>query len=154
MSCNDKISDRCVNKTNAKCVTYEGLLADNTTLTPNCLDLETVLEDINEQINYLYDTTDVDGLSADTCIDYPDQVPQAKVTPKTAITTLNSKVKEVMTFVGMACDGAGADCPAIFTQDLSCLNLDFGTLVDPCGNQPTTLKDVLQLILTTIQPVP
>ena len=35
MSCKDKISDRCLKKTNAVCVKYEGTLSEGSQLDPN-----------------------------------------------------------------------------------------------------------------------
>jgi hypothetical protein len=154
MSCNDKISDRCPNKTNAKCVSYEGTFSNESALSGNCNNIETIIEDINTQLNYLRDTTYVELLKFDNCIQYVDQEPYNVVTPKIAIFTLNEKVKELMTFVGLSCEGTVPDCPAVFSQDISCLNLDFGALTDPCGTQPSTLKDVLQLMLNELQPQP
>ena len=157
MSCNDKISDRCPNKVNAKCVSYEGDFSAMSNLEGVCNNLETVIEDLNKHLDYLKDSTNVAELINDNCIDYPVQDfvnATDVVTPKTAIIKLNTKLKEVMTFVGLACDGSTPDCPAVFEQDISCLNLDFGSLTDPCGTQPSTLKAVLQLILDELQPQP
>lgn len=155
MSCNDRISDRCIKKTNAACTTYEGTLSDNTGITSTpCLNVEEVIEDINEQLNIIEDKINVESLSADTCIHYPVDS-EGIVTARTAILELNSRVKDLMDFVGMECDGSDANsCPKVYEDAISCLELDFGTLVDPCGNQPETLKDLLQLILLTIQPAP
>lgn len=152
MSCNDKISDRCPNKTNAKCVSYEGTFSSESALNGNCHNIEEIIEDINTQLDYLKLTTNVDQLTTDSCIEYPDQSPYNEVTPRTAILTLNQKVKQLMDFVGLGCDGSAGDCPAVFEQDITCLNLEFGNLVDQCGAQPATLKETLQLILNTIQP--
>jgi hypothetical protein len=150
VSCNDKISDRCGKKINAVCVTYEGTLVDDSALTaPGCFNLEVVIEDINEQINTLKDETDLAGLT-NTCITYP--LTGGHITVEDAIITLDAKLEAIMTYVGMAC----ADCPScencspIFTQDISCVGLDYGLLVDACGLQPTNLKEVLQLLLDQV----
>ena len=154
MSCNDKISDRCVKKTNAVCTTYEGTLSEDTLLTSTaCLNVETVIEDINSQLDAIQAKIDVESLSTDVCIDYPTS--GGIVTTRTAILRLNARLQELMDFVGMQCDGSPVDdCPAIYSHAIDCVGLDLGTLTDPCGNQPATLKDLLQLILTTIQPAP
>jgi len=53
----------------------------------------------------------------------------------------------------MQCDGSSSsDCPIVYSQAIECVGLNFGTLVDACGHQPANLKEVLQLILTKIQP--
>jgi hypothetical protein len=149
MSCNNKISDRCVKKTTALCTTYEGTLADGSSLTESpCLNVQEVIEDINLQIDEITNDINVAGLINDQCITYP--VIGDKVTVHSAVYTLNTRVKELMTFVGMQCDGSEvSDCPAIFNHSISCLGLDFCTLVDACGEQPTNLKEVLQLLINS-----
>jgi hypothetical protein len=130
---------------------YEGTLSEYSDLEQTyCLNLETVIEDLNRQVEVLYSHTNVSQLSTDNCLVYATQ--DGEVTAKTAILRHNIAIKDIMQFIGLDCDGGSATCPAIFTQDLTCLNLDFGVLTDPCGSQPTTLKDVLQLILNHIQP--
>lgn len=154
MSCNDKISDRCVKKTNAVCTTYEGTLSEDTLLTSTaCLNVETVIEDINSQLDAIQAKIDVEVLDNDTCIDFPTS--GGIVTTRTAILALNARFQAMMEFVGMECDGSPSDsCPAIYSHAIECVGLDLGALTDPCGNQPANLKDLLQLILDTIQPAP
>lgn len=154
MSCNDKISDRCVKKTNAVCTTYEGTLSEDTLLTSTaCLNVETVIEDINTQLDILQSKIDVEVLINDTCINYPRV--GGIVTARTAILSLNARFQTMMEFVGMQCDGTPVDdCPAIYSHAIDCVGLDLGVLTNPCGNQPANLKDLLQLILDTIQPTP
>jgi|LakMenE29Apr09ns_1017244.scaffolds.fasta_scaffold12302_2 hypothetical protein len=156
MSCNNKISDRCVKKTSAICVNYEGYLSDDSALTASaCLNVEDVIEDISNQLNLIQEKINVESLSADTCIDYPtDGINFAPpiVTTKTAILELNTRIKDLMEFVGMTCDGSLAqDCPKVFTDNIDCLGLDYGVLVDACGDQPTNLKEVIQILLDALQ---
>ena len=152
MSCKDKIEARCGKKTAAPCVTYEGTLSTKTQLDPNdCHNMEEVIEDINDQLDAIVTNSNLDGLNND-CINYN---LGGEVTVKQAILALHAKMLAVMDKIGMSCDNCPScpeACPSFLTEDLSCLNLNFGTLTDPCGNKPTTLEEVLQLILTTIQP--
>jgi hypothetical protein len=152
MGCNNKISDRCVKKTSALCVNYEGTLSEDTQLIVSpCLNVEEVIEDINSQLDLIQSKIDVESLSADVCIDYP--LDAGIVTAKTAILELNTRIKDLMEFVGMECDGSPTqDCPKVFTDNIDCLGLDYGVLVDACGAQPTDLKGVLQIILDSLQP--
>ena len=149
MSCNNKISDRCVKKTTALCTTYEGTLAGGSSLTESpCLNVQEVIEDINLQIDKIDFDINVSELVNDVCIDYP--IIGDKVNVRSAVYTLNTRVKELMAFVGMNCDGSEiSDCPAIFNHSISCLGLDFCTLTDACGEQPTNLKEVLQLLINS-----
>ena len=155
MSCKDKIEARCGKKTAAPCVTYEGTLSAQSALDPlDCHNLEEVIEDINTQLDEIVTNSDLTNLNAD-CIDY--NPAGATITVKEAILGLHAKMLAVMDKIGMSCDNCPTcpdACPTFLTEDLSCLGLNFGTLTDPCGNQPSTLEEVLQLILTTIQPVP
>jgi hypothetical protein len=154
MSCNDRISDRCIKKTNAVCTTYEGTLSTNSELTQSpCLNIQDVIEDLNAQIDKIATEIDVKNLSNDTCLHYTEDPATDAVSVRTALHLVNSKLQDLMAFVGMQCDGSSvSDCPKAFTDDISCLNLNYGTLVFPCGDRPANLKEVLQLILTQIQP--
>lgn len=151
MSCKDKISDRRKKKTNAVCVKYEGALSTNTSLdVEDCHTVEAVIEDINEQLDDIYDQIDLEGLD-ESCINFNPE--GDKVLVREAILTLTNKLKYVMDRVGMSCD----DCPEctpkcnpIFFEDISCLGLDYGCLTDACGEQPTNLKEVLQAIIDAI----
>ena len=152
MSCNDKISDRCVKKTNALCTNYEGTLSTQSQITASpCLNVEEVIEDINVQIEKIASEIDVHLLGNDTCLTYPKT--DGVVTVQTSLLYLNTRIKELMTFVGMECDGSSSsDCPKVFKDNIACVGLNYGTLTSACGTQPTNLKEVLQLILNTIQP--
>jgi len=149
MSCRDKIKDRCLKKVNATCVDYEGALSSETNLDPlDCHTVEEVLEDMNDQLDDIYEQIDLDGID-ESCIDFQEEE-TGKIKVKEAILALTSKLKDIMEHVGMSCDNCPEcepSCNPIFTEDITCLGLDFGCLVDPCGNQYTTLKDVLQGII-------
>ena len=156
MSCKDKISDRCLKKTNAVCVKYEGTLSGESQLDPNdCHDLESVIEDINGQLDTISDEINLNGISED-CIDFNEEVP-GDVKVREAIIAIVAKIEQISAHIGLACD----DCPTcepscnpIFTEDISCLGLDYGCLADPCGAQPTNLKELLQLIITKVCETP
>lgn len=152
MTCRNRISDRCGKRSSSVCVDYEGTLREGTVLDPlDCLSVQDVIEDINDGIDKLKSDTTLDNLSS-TCIDYP-QVGD-NLTVKEAIKGLETKLEQVMDFVGMGCDNCPScnDCPKVFTDSIACLDLNYGVLVDACGNQPTNLKEVLQLILDNLQP--
>lgn len=141
--CNDKISLTCGKKINAKCVDYEGTLHNDTQLTNcGCYNLEDVVEDINNTINNITDALDTSGLG-DSCITYTEV--GGEITIKEALLRLEEKICEIADFVSLATPAA---CPPIFTQDITCLGLDFECLVDPCGDPITNLKDLLQALIT------
>jgi hypothetical protein len=152
MSCKDKISDRCLKKTNAVCVKYEGTLSGNSDLdAQDCHTVEAVIEDINEQLDDIYDQIDLSGID-ESCIDFQEEE-AGKVKVREAIIALTLKLKDVMEHVGMSCDDCPeceSSCNPIFTEDISCLNLDYKCLADACGVQPTNLKELLQLIIDSV----
>lgn len=68
--CRSKISQRCGPPTFAKCVTYEGILHQNTSLDEDdCLNVEQVIEDISEELDKINDLLDMSSLGQN-CIEY------------------------------------------------------------------------------------
>jgi hypothetical protein len=155
MSCRDKISNRCGKRSSSVCVDYEGILRVGTGLDPNdCLSVQDVIEDINDGIDELKANTDLSALTSQ-CIDFNNGA--NPLTVSAAIIGLEQKLEEVMAFIGMKCDDCSGspdctDCPKIFSDNIACLNLDYGVLVDACGNQPANLQELLQIMLDNLQP--
>jgi hypothetical protein len=154
MSCKGKISTRCGKQTSSACVKYEGKLHLHTALdTEDCHSVEETLEDIADELDSLEERLDLSSLTSNTCIDYSPAV-AGKPTPVEVLEMLQGKIITIMEKLGMSCDGCPScvDCNPIFTEDISCMNLNFGELVDACGNQPTTLQELFQLLLDNLQP--
>lgn len=138
-NCKDKIVSTCGKRSNAKCVDYEGTFHNDSDLeTCDYPNVEDVIEDINVTLNEITAAIDTSGLG-DSCIDYTEV--DGKITIKEALLRLEEKICSLSEAVGTG------GCPPVFTEDISCLNLDFGCLVDPCGNQITNLKDLLQALI-------
>lgn len=109
MGCRDKISSRCGKKSSAKCVDYEGTLVQGTSITNPCdKDLETVIEDINLQINKLITVTTLTGLTEE-CIKYDPAGPI--ITIKEAILGLNAKVCELIDITKLDAIEVCPTCP-------------------------------------------
>lgn len=135
MNCKDKISTTCGKRINSRCIDYEGNLSDCTDL-PGCpkQTVHEVLEDMSNKISDFCKSLDL----ADTntgCV---------TVQTKTLKDLLESLFSEVC---GIKDRLPEEDCPSVFTQDAACLELDYKCLVDACGEQPKSVKDVLQLLI-------
>lgn len=141
MSCNDKRSDRCVSKIDSFCVDYEGTLSEQSSL-KECNNLEDVIEDVNNQLSDIHDSILIEP---DKCI-----YNQKKVVTKEAIFKLVEKLQEVMEYVGMGCDGEY--CNPFFTEDITCVGLDYKCLVEECAEPPSTLADLIGVIIARICP--
>lgn len=152
MGCNDKIKSRCLSRTNARCVDYEGNLHEDTNLDPlDCFSVDEVIEDINEELDEINTELDLTGID-ESCIDFEEAVP-GTIETNEAILAVVKKLKEVMQHVGMSCDDCPTcdpTCPPIFKEDISCLGLDYKCLADACGEQPTNLGDLLQIIIDQV----
>jgi hypothetical protein len=143
MGCNNKISSTCGKKINAKCVDYEGEFHTDSELAAcDCPNMEDVIEDINNTLNNIKTNLDTSGLG-NSCIDYDEQ--GGEITISEALLKLEEKLCEVADYVNFSEPEA---CPPIYTQDITCLNLDFACLTDPCGEQITDLKTLLQALIT------
>lgn len=153
MSCGKKVFNPCGKPISSNCVEYVGELHENTTL--NICDkpsVTEVIEDINLQLDKVSDSIDLTELEGGGCMTYPLAPEGLKVVQ--ALQVMEEKICEIADFAGLPKPGCTScePCSPIFNLDITCLGLDFGALTDPCGEQPTTLKELLQLILTQLQP--
>ena len=141
-NCNNRISSTCGKKINAKCVDYEGDFHNESNLdTCDYPNMEDVIEDINVTLNEITDALDTSGLG-DSCITYTEV--GGKITIKEALLRLEEKICSLSSAVSV--DG----CSPVFTDDISCVDLDFKCLVDPCGEQITNMKDLLQALINKV----
>lgn len=137
-NCN-KVRDTCGSSILSECVVYEGTTNENSPLSEDCaLSLAETTQDIYTQLEEI-------NLSelGESCLDYV-LTEDSKIIVKNVllkyeeeICELKQKVSDLETI--SICNMSIVDC-----------DLDFLGLVDACGNQPTTVKEVLQIILNNI----
>lgn len=147
MSCDKEISSTCGKKVNAKCVDYEGEYHKNTKI-EECdkPSVQTVIEDINNQLDVLSDGLDLNELG-DKCIGYVKEGEDLKA--KEVFLAMEEKICEIADFVGLpkpGCTGC-QDCSPIFDLPIACVGFELGGVVDDCGEQPATLGELLQLLI-------
>lgn len=105
--CKNKEDYTCGKKHNARCIDYEGDLHDNTSIeeceTP---DIEDVIEDINEELNFLHSQTDLTNLGSCEAITYPG-LPEDLTIPQ-ALLTHENIICELVAHTGL---GEPEPCP-------------------------------------------
>ena len=165
MSCNE-ISSRCSKKTNSACTVYEGTLPSDTSIDANTCEIsvEAVLKDMSNILTKISNEINFDQIKqtnfGDPCFTYfnvssnigdaPETL-SSYVSVREAIKTLENKIIQLMSFVGMPCQSCQdcESCPPIYDQSIACLNLDIPS-EDACGNTPATLAQLLQYILNKL----
>lgn len=137
-NCNNKISHTCGTRTLASCADFEGTVNIDSEFGENdCISVEDALGDIYNQL----DNLDLSSLG-ELCLSY---------------TTVGGKniVKNVLLkFEEKICELEGKvqelETTDICSKSIVPCSLEFGTLLDACGDQPTTLGETLQVILTKL----
>lgn len=138
-NCN-QIKQTCGTTNFATCISFEGTPNNNSPLKEDCqLSVEEVLDDVYTQLEQI-------NLSelGERCLDYVLEdnkiiVKNVLLKYEEEICTLKQQVEDLQTI-------------SLCEQDLTACDLDFGTLVNSCGEVPSDFKSVIQLILDTIQP--
>lgn len=134
-NCGNKVEMTCGETTYAQCAMYESDVNTNSELIEaDCKNLEETTQDIYNQLEDI-------NLSelGENCLEYVSEDGRIKV--KTVLLTYEQEICELKAKVGEL--ETVAVCNLIIT---SC-GLNFGDLVDECGDQPETLVEVLQLLL-------
>jgi hypothetical protein len=136
-NCN-KIKNTCPDSTFATCVDYENTLGDNTKLNQPCITLDDTTKDLYELVDDLFDKVDLSEVPND-CLSYIGDKDIKKVVQKyeEEICMLKEKV-------------ATLESTAICDMSIEPCDLELGSLVDSCGEVPTTLKGLLQTMITQI----
>lgn len=138
MNCRDSIDYGCGSKkVNARCVDYEGKHSKCSEV-GDCesVSVHKTLESITKQLDEICNNFDFSDVST-SCIGVE---PSDKNLPKilSEIVKQLCEVKEKI---------PNEDCPSVFTQDISCLDIDSGCLADDCNNPPSNMVELLQLLI-------
>lgn len=138
--CN-KISDECGAIILSSCVSFEGETNEVSPLKDDCaLSVEEVLGDVYTQLEEI-NLSELGENCLDYILDADDKIIVKNVLLKyeEEICTLKQQVTDLQT-------------TALCETDVTSCDFEWGTLTDECGDQPTTFKAALQLIIDTIQP--
>lgn len=138
MGCHNKISHTCGERTYLICSEYEGTVNTDSSLTEeSCLNGQEVVQDIYNQLENL----DLSALG-ELCLSYT--TVEGKNIVKNVLLKFEEKICELSEKVNLL------ETVNICNQNITSCNLEFGSLVDACGDQPTTLAETLQLILDNL----
>lgn len=150
--CGKTVKSTCGKKVASVCVDYTGGLYTGSPLDVcNDISVQDVIEDINSVMTTYLASADLSGLGTG-CITYTKET-DGNILIKNALSAMDSKICELQTAMGYTtdnCDSCPNPCSPIFDLPIDCLNLDLGTLEDPCGNPITTFKELLQAMITQI----
>ena len=140
-SCQSKVKHTCTGSIQyALCTSYEGILPEFSEL--ECPSIEETTEELYNLVGEIKEQTDLSELG-EKCLEYlldeNDKIVVKNVLLKFEEEICNLKEKVNLLETTDICNKSIVPC-----------SLDFGDLVDTCGNQPTTLSEALQLILDNL----
>ena len=140
-SCQSKVKHTCTGSIQyALCTSYEGILPEFSEL--ECPSIEETTEELYNLVGEIKEETDLSELG-ERCLEYlldeNDKIVVKNVLLKFVEEICNLKEKVNLLETTDICNKSIVPC-----------SLDFGDLVDTCGNQPITLAETLQLILDNL----
>jgi len=139
-NCN-KIKNTCGSEILASCTLYEGDTNEVSLLKDDCqLSIEEATQDIYTQIEEI----NLEALE-DSVLNYI-KTTEDRVIVKNAFIKIDSELIALKERV------AELETIALCKTNIESCNFLWGTLTNSCGDQPTTFKETIQLILDTIQP--
>ena len=138
MNCHNKTKHTCSSVNYSTCIQYESSVNTDSQYDENdCLSIEETTLDIYNQLENL----DLSALG-ELCLEYTQA--SGKNIVKNVLLKFEEKICELENRV------EELETVDICNQSITSCNLDFGDLVDACGNKPTTLAETLQLILDNL----
>lgn len=137
--CN-KVESTCTTKNYATYIIYESEVNEVSELNDHCaLSIEETTQDIYNQLEEI-------NLSelGETCLEYILD-PNDKITVKNVLLKFQEEICSLREKIEIL------ESTAICDTNITACDLNFGDLTNVCNTQPSTMKDVLQLILDNIQ---
>jgi hypothetical protein len=142
MSCNNKTKYTCGDPNYATCIEYQKELPEFTKIEDECYTIEETTEDQYILLGEIKDEIDLSELG-ESCLEYLlDE--NDKIVVKNVLLKYEEKICDLEERL------TAFESTGICDLPISGCDLDFSDLVDECGEQPTTLKGILQLILDTL----
>lgn len=137
MSCKNKIKNTCVDKHYATCTYYELDLPEISSLDSSCVTLEETTQEIYSFIEDIKESVNIEGLTTD-CEDLTElSIKDIFELQQNKICSLEDKVEEIESKT--ICDMSITEC-----------GLDLQNIVDICGEQPSTVIELLQILINQI----
>jgi len=137
--CN-KVKNTCANKNYAECIIYESEVNETSPLKTHCaLSIEETTQDIYNQLEEI-NLSELGEYCMEYILDEDD-----KIIVKNVLLKFEEKICELEEKIEIL------ESTAICDKDITACDLEFGNLTNVCNTQPSTMKDVLQLILDNLQ---
>lgn len=137
MACNDKISNTCGQRINARCVFYDGYIPDDSILFgEGCINLEETTEDLYNITDEIKSEIDLSALGSN-CLTY-DEETLGDIKIKEAALKFEEEICLLKTAVAALPSGDGTI--DVTTIDTSCLE-------DVCGTGFASPNDLIQAII-------
>src|SRR5690554_818851 len=138
-NCKDKIGYTCSKRVNSRCVDYEGEISECSELDSECRihTVHEVLEDSSRQLTKVCSELDLSEVDKG-CLQFETEDP---------------KLPEVIGgIINKLCEEQDTNCDMYLNTPIACMELDYGCLVDECGEAaaPQNIKELFQLLINQI----
>lgn len=134
---NNKIKCNCGTHQNARCVYYDAYLPKYSKLDEDCVNIDETTGELYENQEKILDSIDLVKLGKE-CIDYSEFQENDSLKVKEAFLTFEKEICELKNKKN---------------EDSCCIDLskiDFKCLSDPCNNEITSLKNLLQVLINEV----
>ena len=142
----NKIKFTCGKPTQAECVETQVEVNSQSSLTEeDCLSQEELNTDVYTQLEKLWNESDLEALG-ELCLSYT--LVGGKKIVKNVLLKFEEKICELEERIDLLEERQLCDFP------LEGCNFSYGDLVDECGEQPQTWKDLIQILINNNQTPP